>query len=146
VNRSEDRLDEIDRRLVAILQANGRKPTAAIARELNLSRTAVQARIGRLEKDAVILGYSADLAPHIGGNVGAIVTLKLNIRPCSEVLDLVLRWPEVRCVYSIAGEYDAVLIVSAATTQSLSQLSDRLLAVDGISSAETTMILAEYRG
>jgi Lrp/AsnC family leucine-responsive transcriptional regulator len=145
VNRLDERLDETDRKLVSILQVHGRKPTAAIARDLNLSRTAVQARIARLERDGIILGYAANLAPHIGGDVAAMVVLRIDVRPCRLVLDIVLRWPEVRHAYSISGKDDAVLIVSAPTTHSLSRLSDRLLAVEGIQSAETTIILAEHR-
>lgn len=145
MNRLDERLDETDRKLVSILQAHGRKPTASIARDLNLSRTAVQARIARLERDGIILGYSANLAFHTGGNVAAMVMLRLSVRPCRVVLDIVLQWPEVLHAYSISGQDDAVLIVSAPTTQSLSRLSDRLLGVDGIQSAETTIILAEHR-
>ena len=80
MNRLDERLDETDRKLVAILQAHGRKPTASIARDLNLSRTAVQARIARLERDGIILGYSANLAVHTGGNVAAMVMLRLSVR------------------------------------------------------------------
>lgn len=105
-----------DRKLVSILQAHGRKLTASIARDLNLPRTTVQARIARLERDGNILGYSANLAFHTGGNVAAMVSARLSGRPCSIVLDIVLQWPEVLNAYSISGENDAVRIASAPTT------------------------------
>lgn len=144
VNRLQDRLARIDCKLVQILQMNGRKPTAAIARELNVSRTAVQARIARLEKDGVIVGYALEIAPHAGGNVAAIVTLKFNVHPCSLALAVVLLWPGVLRVLFVAGEADAILVVSVVTLQPLAELSDWLLAIDGRCAAETNITLAEY--
>jgi Lrp/AsnC family transcriptional regulator, leucine-responsive regulatory protein len=146
MKRIQEQLDDVDRKLVLILQRDARRSTAAIARDLNLSRTAIQARIARMENDGVIRGYSADLSPHIGGNLSAIVALAFDTRPCSLVLDVVLKWPEVIRVYSVAGELDAILIVSVPTTQHLSEFADRLLMIDGMRSAATTIVLSERRG
>lgn len=143
MNRLEQRLDQVDRKLVAILRSDGRRSTAAIARDLNLSRTAVQARIARLEQDGIILGYSARIATSANENLGAIVVLSISVRPCSLVLDELVRWPEVDRVYSTAGERDAILIVSVTSPAALSRLADKLQAVVGIRSVETTVILAE---
>ena len=49
------RLDDIDRKLLALLQADARESTAKLARKLNLARTTVVARIARLEKEGVIV-------------------------------------------------------------------------------------------
>ena len=55
------RLDDIDRKLLALLQADARESTAKLARKLNLARTTVVARIARLEKEGVIAGYGVRL-------------------------------------------------------------------------------------
>ena len=59
--------DSVDERLISLLRRNARMTLTALARELSLSRTAVQARMARLERDRVILGYQAlvvaDLQP-----------------------------------------------------------------------------------
>ncbi|MGH2524622.1 MAG: Lrp/AsnC family transcriptional regulator, partial [Anaerolineales bacterium] len=52
-------LDAIDRALLNELRENARCPMALLARKVGLSRTAVQARIARLERDKVIVGYGA---------------------------------------------------------------------------------------
>lgn len=143
MNRLDQRLDQVDRKLVALLRDDARRPTAAIARELNLSRTAVQARIARLERDGTILGYSARVSADADDGIKALVSLSIGVRPCSIVLDELVAWPELDRIYAIAGDRDAILIVSAASTGALSELADKLQAVIGVRSVETIVILAE---
>ncbi len=49
-------IDDIDRLLISLLSANARQPAALLARRLGLSRSAVQERLKRLERDGVIAG------------------------------------------------------------------------------------------
>ncbi|MBL3940310.1 AsnC family transcriptional regulator, partial [Bacteroides thetaiotaomicron] len=53
-----DQLDDLDRQLVALLQADARASVADLARQLDVARTTVVARIARLERTNVIAGYS----------------------------------------------------------------------------------------
>ncbi|WP_294236116.1 Lrp/AsnC family transcriptional regulator [uncultured Sphingomonas sp.] len=146
MNRTGKRLDEIDQRLVALLRRDARKPVASLGRDLNLSRTAVQARIARLERDGIILGYTTTLASDVVAGVMALVSLSISVRPCALVTDRLAEWPEVERIYSIAGDRDAVLVVSAASPQALSQLADRLQTIEGIRNVETTVILSQRTG
>ncbi|MET3437316.1 Lrp/AsnC family transcriptional regulator [Sphingomonas sp. 1185] len=143
MNRTGKRLEDIDQKLVALLQQNARKATASLARELNLSRTAVQARIARLERDGIILGYTAIIAPDAVQRLSALVTLSIIVRPCALVIDPLASWPEIITIYSIAGERDAVLVVSVESPRALSELADRLQSIEGVGSVETTVILSE---
>ena len=144
MNRTGKRLDETDQKLVALLRQNARTATASLARALNLSRTAVQARIARLDRDGIIIGYTAMIAPDANHDVSALVTLSITVRPCARVIDKLASWSEIQRIYSIAGERDAVLVVSVETTQALSELADRLQSIEGIDSVESTVILLEH--
>lgn len=146
MNRSGKRLDETDQRLVTLLRRNARQSTAALARQLNLSRTAIQARIARLEEDGIIRGYAASIAHDASGGVAALVTLSITVRPCALVTDHLASWPEVERIYSVAGDRDAVLVVTVASPQQLSELADRLQAVEGVGTVATTVILSERSG
>ena len=74
-------LNPKDRELLAILSENAREQTATIARKLGLSRTTVQAKIERLERDGVITGYGVRLSDEYeGGMVKAHVLI--TIAPC----------------------------------------------------------------
>jgi len=58
----EMQITDKDRELLAVLSENARMPTATIARRLGLSRTTVQARIERLEREGIIAGYGVRLS------------------------------------------------------------------------------------
>src|SRR5690606_16605682 len=57
-NMAKRSLDDIHRKLISLLRCNARTPTAALGRQLALSRSAVQERLKRLERDGVIAGYT----------------------------------------------------------------------------------------
>ena len=53
---------DTDLKLVALLRANAREPTASLARKLGLARSTVQERIARLEREGTIKGYTVRLS------------------------------------------------------------------------------------
>lgn len=71
--------DDVDRKLVSMLQANARESTSSIAKRLNVARSTVNERISRLEKSGVITGYSAVLSKNPSeGNVQALVMISVD--------------------------------------------------------------------
>lgn len=59
-------MDKFDHKIVDLLRHNARLSVTEIADKVNLSRSAVTARIRKLEHDKVILGYHAEIAPSVG--------------------------------------------------------------------------------
>src|ERR1700704_4207154 len=71
-------MDVIDQKLISALRENGRASTAMLARLVGRSRTSVQSRIERLERQGIITGYGVRLAPEHGlGAVRAHVMIKV---------------------------------------------------------------------
>lgn len=141
--RNDGELDAIDRKLLALLAVDARASFTALAREAGLSRTALQERMARLERDGVILGYTVRLAERPRApTTRAILSLRIRTRPCAAVLDRFRHWPEVVACYSLAGQVDAMLIVETEDAPALSRLVDRLSAVPGVGEIETAPILA----
>ncbi len=69
-----DQLDDIDRKLILLLQEDGRESVAVLARKLNVARTTVVARIARLEANKVIVGYGVRLGQDVlDGSIQAYV-------------------------------------------------------------------------
>src|SRR5215468_3611264 len=82
-----DELDRIDRRLLKILQENGRAAVTDIAKQVNLSITPCLARVRRLEAAGFIRGYFAQLDPdRLGLSLQAFVTVNLD-RTTPDVFD-----------------------------------------------------------
>ncbi len=134
--------DAIDERLIALLKRDARMTLTALARSVSLSRTAVQARIARLERDGVILGYQAIVRE--GGQdegLGAIVSLVFSQRPCKPVVAKFRDWPEIEHYYSVTGPVDGYAQVRVADAQALAELVDRFSALSGVASASSAVML-----
>jgi len=142
--RNDGELDAIDRKLIARLEVDARASATALARDVGLSRTAVQERMARLEREGIILGYTVRLAPLPKPPVTrALLSLRIRTRPCATVLDRLRNWPEIKACYSLAGPVDAMLVVETDSAGALSQLVDRLSAVAGVGEIATAPILSE---
>jgi len=137
--------DVIDEKLIGLLCDNARMTLTALAQELGLSRTAVQARMTRLERDKVIVGYRAVIGrQHDAGEddgLRAVLSITFSQRPCSPVVEKFRHWPEITNYYSVTGPHDAYVVVRVASAQDLSQLVDRLSAIPGVGSVRSAVVL-----
>jgi DNA-binding Lrp family transcriptional regulator len=134
--------DSIDERLIALLQSNARMSLTALAQSVSLSRTAVQARIARLERDKVILGYRAVIGEgHDTEGLSAILSISFSQRPCHPVVAKFRHWPEIVQYYSVTGPVDAYVLVRVKHAQALAELVDRFSALPGVGSASSAVML-----
>ena len=140
--QNEGHRDGIDERLIALLRQNARMTLTALSRAVSLSRTAVQARMARLERDGVILGYQAVVREDEGDDrLGAIISLVFSQRPCKPVVAKFRHWAEIEHYYSVTGPVDAYLSVRVKDAQALADLVDRFSAVPGVASASSAVML-----
>jgi DNA-binding Lrp family transcriptional regulator len=120
-------VDDLDQRLLAHLRREGRAPMAELGRAVGLSRTAVLARVRRLEATGVIRGYHADVADERapGAHV-ARVGIVVSTPDVRVYVRRLLALPEVIEVESVAGEYDLLARIVTDTAGALDALLDRL--------------------
>jgi DNA-binding Lrp family transcriptional regulator len=134
--------DAVDDKLVLLLCQNARLSVTALAKAAGLSRTAVQARIARLERSGVIVGYRALLGTAVAqASVGAVLSISFSQRPCAPVVAKFRHWPEIEAYYSVTGPVDAIVVVRVATTQALSTVVNNLSALPGVASVQSAVIL-----
>jgi DNA-binding Lrp family transcriptional regulator len=135
-------LDAIDERLIALLRANARTTLTALAHSVSLSRTAVQARIARLERDNVILGYRAEIGEgRDADGLGAMLSIVFSQRPCHPIVAKFRHWPEIVHHYSVTGSVDAYVHVRVRDAEALAELVDRFSALPGVASASSAVML-----
>lgn len=134
-------MDQTDKRILALLRHNARMPFAEVGREIGLSRTAVQDRVGRLEANGTIAGYHTAITEREARPLQAIVTVKIATRPCEPALSWLVSLTEVHQVLSTAGEIDAVLLCDVADAEHLSRLNDTIGASPLIASATSHLVL-----
>lgn len=135
--------DIIDQRLLAALKKNARAPVSELARLVGRSRTTVQGRIERLEREGVILGYSVKLRPdHEHGAVRGHVMIKLELKKETAVLAALKKIDEVHLVLSVSGVFDMVVIASAETVGDIETTIDRIAGLDGVDRTTSSIILS----
>ena len=135
--------DELDRRLIALLQANARASTATLARRLGVARTTIVARLARLEASGVIVGYTVRLAATEGEQgVQAFVSLSVSPKAARAVIERLSLLPELRQLAAVSGEFDYLAVLRAPSTQRLDALLDEIGQIDGVSRTTTSVLLA----
>lgn len=138
-------LDRIDRRILRVLQAEGRLPNAALAERVALSQSACLARVRRLEQTGVIQGYHARLDPfRIEVGLVLIVEVALEGRHREErkrFEDAILGLPQIVEASHVSGDTDYVLKVVVAAMPEWNELKDRLTDEIGVSRITTHVIM-----
>ena len=136
-------MDPIDERLLLALRENGRTPTAELARLVGRSRTSVQSRIDRLEKQGVIVGYSVRLAPeHALGAVRAHVMIKVGPKETRAVSAALRAITQVRVLHSVSGEADLIAVASAASVAEMDLVIDQIGELEGVERTNSSIILS----
>ncbi len=137
------RLDDTDRALLALLRDNARLPTSELARRLKLSRTTVQSRLTRLERERVIAGYTVAVADEAeAALVRAHVMITLEPRKSAPIESVLRRIDEVRTLHSVSGPYDLIAVVAAPSIGELDRLIDRIGALDGVERTTSAIVLS----
>jgi DNA-binding Lrp family transcriptional regulator len=136
-------LDATDRQLLALLRENARAPTAELARKLNLSRTTVQSRIERLQRQRVIAGYTIVVPDEVEASlVRAHVLITLVPKQAGAIEQALRKIPEVRVLHSVSGPFDLIAIVAATSIGELDALIDRIGALDGVERTTSAIVLS----
>ncbi|PSJ50511.1 Lrp/AsnC family transcriptional regulator [Kumtagia ephedrae] len=134
---------QADRALIALLRENARASTAELARRLGVSRTTVQSRIERLERQGVIAGYGVKLSPeHERNLVKAHILVTVPPKQSAAVAAALRGMAEVRTLHSVSGNFDMIIVVEAPSVADLDLVIDRIGALDGVERTLSSIILS----
>lgn len=141
---SRVKLDQIDRRILHDLQADGRITNVELARRAGISAPPCLRRVRALEEAGYIQGYHADLdARALGYNVTVFAHVGLKSQADSDLdafENLVRSWPEVRECHMLVGEIDFLLKVVAPDWEEYqSFLTNKLTAADNVSHVKSAL-------
>jgi Lrp/AsnC family transcriptional regulator for asnA, asnC and gidA len=137
------RVDDVDRRIIEALQANGRESFRGIAARVGVSEATVRARYGRLTSEGIlqVVGVTNPLGL---GFEQALVGVKTS-GPPSGIADELSQWPEADYVVVTAGRFDVVVEVVASGRVELLDITNRIRALDGVVSTETFLYLEMWK-
>ncbi|HHP7235723.1 MAG TPA: Lrp/AsnC family transcriptional regulator [Desulfobacterales bacterium] len=141
-------LDEIDIKILNILQEKARIPNVEVARQVGMAPSAVLERIRKLEKNGVIDGYEVRLNPlRFGRNLVAFV----QVYPSGGFDDAAVgvqlaALSEVQEVHFVSGDDGFLLKLRVAGPEALGRLlRDKVAVIPGIRATRTTIVLASYK-
>ena len=143
-------IDKIDRRILSILQGDGRIANVELAERIGLSPTSVGERLKRLQRDGVVEGYGARLNPHRLG-LGLLVFVEVLLdKTTSDVFERFARAvqnaPEVLECHMVAGGFDYLLKTRVQDMEEYRRVrGDKIAALRGVRHTQTYFVLVEVK-
>lgn len=140
------KLDRIDRRILQILQADGRITNVELARRVGISAPPCLRRVRALEEAGLVRGYHADLAAEpLGFMVTVFAEVGLSSQAEADLKAfeaLIAGWPEVREAYMLAGQTDFLLKIVATDWDAYQRfLSAKLTSAPNVSHVKSALML-----
>ena len=136
-------LDELDRRLIAALRADGRRPVTTLARGLGVTRATVNSRLKRLLESGTVLGFSVRVREERDpDSIRAIALIEVEGRSTNQAINQLRGFPEVRALHTTNGGWDLVAELRTNTLSNFDRLLGQIRSVDGVVNSETSVLLS----
>ncbi len=141
-----NKLDPIDRKILAELQADGRMTNVELSQRVGISAPPCLRRVRTLEEMGLIKGYHADVnARDLGFEVQVFAMVGLHSQAESDLVDFenrVLGWPLVRECHMLNGEIDFILKCVAPDLTSFQHfLTHELTSAPNVASVKTSLVI-----
>ena len=143
-----DTMDDVDMRIVDLLQTDARLTQASIAKKVGLSQPSVADRIRKLEEQKIIVGYTARVDPRkLGKDVTAFIGVGIeHPRFFDAFAKKVLVMEEILECHRVAGPDSYLLKVRTENTSTLDRLLvEGLRTLPGVTRTQTTIVLCSVK-
>jgi Lrp/AsnC family leucine-responsive transcriptional regulator len=140
-------IDEIDAKILELLQRNGRMQRSDVAEEVDLSISAVSERMRKLEERGVIEGYTAQVdAKRLRLDITAFIRVSVDgSEHYSDFVDEVSGMDHVLELHSITGAGSHLMKVRTADTTALERFLSDIQALPGVSKTTTSIVLSTFK-
>ncbi|MCF2140850.1 MAG: Lrp/AsnC family transcriptional regulator [Candidatus Lokiarchaeota archaeon] len=121
-------IDEIDEKILSILDQDSRLGYTQIAKILKKSHTTIKKRLDELERLKIIKKYTIDIDfEKIGYEIVAIIEVSIAKGKLLEVQQLIASHPNVFGVYDVTGDYDSIILMRFKSRKELSKIIKKIL-------------------
>lgn len=139
-------MDDLDRKLIALLRADSREAASNLAQKLHVSRGTVQNRIERLRAQGVIQGFTIRTRPELEEQrVRAIMGIAIEGERSAAVVRALKGFPEVAAIHTTNGRWDLIAELEVGSLAEFSRALDQIRTIEGIASTETSILLATQK-
>ena len=144
--KKEKPLDEIDRNILKILQADARTSYRDIQQQLGISIGTIHNRISKLKEREIIEGYTLRLNNEkLGYKLSFLIRINCDGKHTEEILNDIKDIPEVCSVFHTTGEQSAALICRFKESEDVHKFIRELNQKEYITRTNSNMILKEYK-
>lgn len=141
-----DGLDEVDRKILTILQADGRTALSEIARRLDMGTATIHERVNSLEEAGFIREYRAVLDPElIGIDEVAFVSIRTEPGRSSSVAERLTEEEDIQEIHEITGDSDLLVKVRVRDRSALTDLLSDIGSYDGVEATSTNVALRSVK-
>lgn len=145
-------MTEKELEILKIIEEDARIDVNTLAKMMNISEEEVQEILEKLEKQKVILNYSAVIdwskvqqAEQVTAMIDVKVTPKRGVG-FDEVAERIYRFPEVQALYLMSGTYDLQVVIEGKTMHEIARfVSEKLSSIDSVLSTTTHFQLKKYK-
>lgn len=139
-------LDEVDRKILAILQKNSRTPLREISKRVGLAESTIYERIKKLKDNGVIEKFTVILNPEsLGFTMLSFILIKSKAGMYAKVAREIMKYPEIVEIYETTGNYDMVVKIRTRNSDELNTFLDRVGEVEGVEATHTMVVLKVHK-
>ncbi|NPA48307.1 MAG: Lrp/AsnC family transcriptional regulator [Thermococci archaeon] len=135
-------MDDLDLKILRLLQKNGRLSYREIARELKVAVGTVYNRMKKMEEKGIILRFVPVIDyEKVGFGLTAIIGVRANGKKIVDIEREVAKHPRVTSVYDVTGEYDVYILAKFTDREDMNRFVKWLLSIDGVERTNTSVVM-----
>jgi DNA-binding Lrp family transcriptional regulator len=135
--------DDLDRRIIAHLRADGRASLAKLADALGVARGTVQNRLDRLLETATLLGFTVRVREDYDDSiVRAVMMIEVTGKSTTYVIQRLRGITEIRSLHTTNGNWDLVADIQTASLSDFDRVLRDVRSIDGVENSETSLLLS----
>lgn len=135
--------DELDRRIISHLRADGRASLAKLSKALDVARGTVQSRLDRLIETGTLLGFTVRVRDDYDADtVRAVMMIEVVGRSTTQVIRKLRGVPEIHSLHTTNGNWDLIADIRAQGLSNFDRVLREVRMVDGVSNSETSLLLS----
>lgn len=136
-------MDDLDRRIVALLRHDARTALSDLAGDLGVSRATVRVRIERMQAAGQIVGFTVVMkGDHAVAAVRGLMMIGIEGRGADRIIRQLRGIAEVTALHTTNGRWDMIVEIGTETLEALDLVLAAIRRLDGVSVSETNLLLA----
>ncbi|KPH66518.1 MULTISPECIES: Lrp/AsnC family transcriptional regulator [Novosphingobium] len=135
--------DDLDRRIISYLRADGRASLSRMADALGVARGTVQSRLDRMVDTGTLLGFTIRVRDDYDDlSVRAVMLIEITGKSTTEVIRKLRGIVEIRTLHTTNGSWDLVADIRAASLSDFDRVLRQVRMIDGVLNSETSLLLS----